>query len=581
MKGKEGNALKRPLNDPVYALPLFGRARVVFQGKELRVCRKGLALLYYLALEGPTSRARLADLLYGHGSALQNLRVELHRLSRALGREVFPKGQDPLSLPSWLKLETLGHGEVLEGLEEVEGLWEWVQEVRTRSEAFPGLPCRQELLRELSSLHPPFLLVLRGRLGAGQRQLAQELARVLGLAFHQSLRPEGLVYLEFPYPQVPLRELLRSKAFLVLSLDPGEEPRFFLELRANYPPERMRVLELSPLPWYEARQGLLAGYGFQQAARAYFLAGGQPEWIPEWLASAGCPQRLLAQLRLQSRWLSEPARVALERLSVALGPIPEQALDALGALPYLEELERKGWLVYGEGYRFAKEAERRLFSYTLPPGRRRELHERAATALALAGRNQEEALHRKALGEGYEGLLDPHLRQAVFGEGRVWEKRGLGRELALLLHENQGVFPSGQGFGLALLEPTDKAHLDFASLEEEAVLELLGEAYAPEDSWGLLLALRGAWGEGHLRLEGSFAHRLLLPPGPFRLRFSGLGVAEFSLRAYRPRSDEGTFRSGKAPVDVWVLAAKKAQEIPEQGEKKGKNQGRSDGNVHP
>ncbi|WP_243089343.1 hypothetical protein [Thermus neutrinimicus] len=572
--------MKRPLNDPVYALPLFGRARVVSQGTELRVSRKGLALLYYLALEGPTSRGRLADLLYGHGSALQNLRVELHRLSQALGREVFPKGQDPLGLPSWLKLETLGHGEVLEGLEDVGGLWEWVQEVRTRYEAVPGLSCRQELLRELSPLRPPFLLVLRGRLGAGQRQLAQELARVLGLAFHQSLRPEGLVYLESPYPQVPLRELLRSKAFLVLSLDPGEEPRFFLELRAHYPPERMRVLELSPLPWLEARQGLLAGYGFQQAARAYFLAGGQPEWIPEWLVSASFPQRLLAQLRLQARWLSEPARVALERLSVAFGPIPEQVLDALGALPYLEELERKGWLVYGEGYGFAKEAERRFFYSALPEGRRRELHERAATALALAGHNQEEALHRKALGEGYEGLLGPRLRQALFGEGRVWERRGLGRELALLVQAGQGVFPLGQGFGLALLEPTDRVHLDFASLEEEAVLELVGEAYAPQDSWGLLLALRGAWGERYIRLEGAFAHRMLLPPGPFRLRFSGLGVAEFSLRAHRIGRGGGRLALDKGLVEVWNLAAKKGEEVPKQGEEKGKDQGGSNGDVY-
>ncbi|WP_279164980.1 hypothetical protein [Thermus scotoductus] len=573
--------MKRALNDPVYALPLCGRARVLYQGKEVRLSRKGLALLYYLALEGPTSRARLADLLYGHGSALQNLRVELHRLGQALGREVFPKGQDPLVLPPWLRLETSGHGEVLEGLEEVGGLEEWVLEVRARHEPAPGLPWRQELLRELASLRPPFLLVLRGRLGAGQRELARELARVLGLAFHQSLRPEGLVYLEFPYPQVPVREILRSKAFLVLSLDPGEDPRFFLELRAHYPPERMRVLELAPLSWLEAREGLLAGYTFQQAAGAYFLAGGQPEWIPEWLACTTSPQRPLAQLRLKARWLSEPARVALERLSVVSGLIPEQVLDALGALPYLEELERKGWLVYQGGYRFAREAERRLFYSILSPGRRHELHERAATALALAGRGQVEAWHRKVLGESYESLLNPHLREALLSGGRVWVKRGLGRELALLTQGGEGAFPLGQGFGLALLEPGEKAHLDFSSLEEEAVLELLGEAYAPEDSWGLLLSVRGAWGEGHLRLEGSFAHRLLLPPGPFHLRFSGVGVAEFTLRAYRPRSGEGTFRSGKAPVDVWVLAAKKAEEVPEQGEKKGKNQGRGEGNVHP
>ncbi|GAA6749820.1 hypothetical protein Thermus77412_02970 [Thermus antranikianii] len=60
-----------------------------------------------------------------------------------------------------------------------------------------------------------------------------------------------------------------------------------------------------------------------------------------------------------------------------------------------------------------------------------------------------------------------------------------------------------------------------------------------------------------------------------------MGVAEFTLRASRLRSDEGTFRTGRDPVDVWVLAAKKAQEVPEQGEEKGKNQGRGDGNVHP
>ncbi|WP_243028060.1 hypothetical protein [Thermus albus] len=573
--------MKRGLNVPVYALPLFGRARVLFRGTELRVSHKGLALLYYLALEGPTSRARLADLLYGHGAGLQNLRVELHRLAQALGREVFPKGQDPLVLPPWLKLETSGHGEILEGLEEVEGLWEWVQEVRTRHEAFPGPTCRQGLLRELSALRPPFLLVLKGRLGAGPRQLAQELARVLGLAFHQNLRPEGLVYLEAPYPQVPLRELLRSKAFLILRLDPGEEPRFFLELRASYPVERMRVLELSPLSWLEARQGLLTEYGFPQAARAYFLAGGQPEWIPEWLASSNLPQRLLAQLRLQARWLSEPARVALEWLSVAPGPIPEQVLDAFAALPYLDELERKGWLVYreGEGYRFAKEAERRFFYSTLPPGRRRELHERAATALALAGCRREEALHRRALGEEYESLLDSPLRQALLGEGKSVGKRVLGRELALLVQGGEGVFPMEQGFGLALLEPGDTAHLDLASWEEEAVLELVGQAYAPQGSWGLLLLVRGVRSEGYIRLEESFTHRILLPPGPIRLKFWGLGVAEFALRAYRVRQ-EGGRALGKGLVEVWNLAAKEGEEVPKQGEKKGEDQGRGDWDVH-
>lgn len=534
--GKAGNGLKRALNAPVYALPLFGRARVLHKGKEVRVPRKGLGLLYYLALEGPTTRERLAQLLYGHAAGLQNLRVELHRLAEALGRPVFPRGQDPLVLPEWVRLETLGHGEALEGLEDVGVLWDWVLEVRARHEASSGVPCRQDLLRELSALRPPFLLVLRGRLGAGQRLLAQGLARVLGLAFHQVLRPEGLVYLEPPYPQVPLKDLLHSKALLVLGLDPGEEPRFFLELRASYPVERMRVVELAPLGWLEAKEGFLAGVAFPEAARAYFMAGGQPEWIPEWLACPGPPQRPLAQLRLRARWLSEPARVALERLSVASGTISEGVLDALGALPYLEELERKGWIVYREGYRFAKEAERRLLYEALTPGRRRELHERAATALTLAGPSLEEVQHRLALGEGVGEFLPPGLREVLSGEALPVGWVGQGPERALLPREGPGVVPSPSGFAAVLLEPGEEAFLELASLEEVLLLEVSGEAYAPPEGLGFLLGLRTGGKEVYVRLSGAFLHRFLVGPGSLHLRFRGPGVAELALRAFQARA---------------------------------------------
>ncbi|WP_337845836.1 hypothetical protein [Thermus sp.] len=66
----------------------------------MRVRRKGLALLYYLALEGPTRRALLADLLWGHGAALQNLRVELHALNRVLGGSS-SRAAIPWSCPRW------------------------------------------------------------------------------------------------------------------------------------------------------------------------------------------------------------------------------------------------------------------------------------------------------------------------------------------------------------------------------------------------------------------------------------------------------------------------------------------------
>ncbi|WP_241374110.1 hypothetical protein [Thermus arciformis] len=535
---------------------------MLFQGKERRLSQKGLALLYFLALEGPTSRARLAELLYGHGAALQNLRVEIHRLAKALGREVFPKGQDPLVLPDWIRLEVMGEGEVLAGLEGVGGLADWVLGVRERYHVPREAAGRGRLLGELSSLRPPFLLVLKGRLGAGQRAFAQALAGVLGLPFHETLRPEGLVYLVPPYPEVPLKDLLRSRALLVLRLDPGEEPRFFLELRAHYPADRLRVLALPLLDWLEAKGGVLAGVPFPEGARAYFHAGGQPEWIPDWLACPQGPKRPLAQLRLQTRLLSEPARLALERLSVAPGRIPEEVLDALEALPYLEELERKGFLVYQEGYRFAAEAERRLLYASLDQGRRHELHERAATALAFSGRLKEEALHRLALGE--------RVGEGFFFRTTGWKGRplGRGRERVLLPRGHGGLSLGEEGFALGLLEWDQEAWLDLEPLEEALVLEVAGEAYSPEGPPGLFLEVRGPKAKGFVRLEGVFRRRFLLAPGPWGLRFLGLGVAEFALRAFLPRPGE---------AEVWELTP---EEVKKEGEDEGKEEGGGQGNVH-
>lgn len=85
-------------NTPFH-LMLWGPARLEHQGHEVKLQRKGLAILYYLALEGPTRREVLADLLWGHSAASQNLRVELYRLSQALsplGFTAFAPGEDPL-----------------------------------------------------------------------------------------------------------------------------------------------------------------------------------------------------------------------------------------------------------------------------------------------------------------------------------------------------------------------------------------------------------------------------------------------------------------------------------------------------
>jgi hypothetical protein len=118
-------------------LKLWGPARLEYQGRELKLQRKGLAILYYLALEGATRREVLADLLWGHSAASQNLRVELHRLSQALaplGYTLFKAGEDPLQLPPFVTLDrTPGPGVPMEGLEEIS------VEFRAWLEGQPGL----------------------------------------------------------------------------------------------------------------------------------------------------------------------------------------------------------------------------------------------------------------------------------------------------------------------------------------------------------------------------------------------------------------------------------------------------------
>jgi DNA-binding SARP family transcriptional activator len=66
-------------------LLLFGRQEVRLNGSELNVpVRKLLGLIAYLALEGSSSRSRLAGLLWSgldEASARRNLRQRLYRLS--------------------------------------------------------------------------------------------------------------------------------------------------------------------------------------------------------------------------------------------------------------------------------------------------------------------------------------------------------------------------------------------------------------------------------------------------------------------------------------------------------------------
>lgn len=397
-------------------LKLWGPARLEYQGRELKLQRKGLAILYYLALEGATRREVLADLLWGHSAASQNLRVELHRLSQALaplGYTLFKAGEDPLQLPPFVSLDrTPSTGAPMEGLEELSVEFRaWLEGQRSQLMAnSSGTVGRERLVQEVASqLTLPSVLILMGRPGSGRTAFAQALAKALGMPFLEGPRGGGkaLHYLRPPYTDVSMERILtdRDGLWVVERSSYGEDPKLILELRSHYPAERTRYITLPPLTWAEARASMLSNLPFAQAARLFLASGGSPGHLRELLAvphtgaEVPLPQRVRAQVQLEARMLSLEARLALERLSVHPGPYSQGLLDALEATPYLDELERRGWLVYAGQWQFSDDASRRVLYLGLQPGRRQQYHRQAALQCAMEEQRMAEAYHRLMAGD--------------------------------------------------------------------------------------------------------------------------------------------------------------------------------------
>ncbi|MDT7918975.1 MAG: transcriptional regulator [Meiothermus sp.] len=397
-------------------LKLWGPARLEYQGRELKLQRKGLAILYYLALEGATRREVLADLLWGHSAASQNLRVELHRLSQALaplGYTLFKAGEDPLQLPPFVTLDrTPSPGAPMEGLEEISVEFRaWLEGQRSQLMAnSTGTVGRERLVQEVAAqIALPAVLILTGRPGSGRTAFAQALAKALGIPFLEGPRGGGkaLHYLRPPYADVSVERILsdRDGLWVVERSSYGEDPRLILELRSHYPAERTRYITLPPLSWAEARASMLSNLPFAQAARLFLASGGSPGHLRELLAvphggtELPLPQRVRAQVQLEARMLSLEARLALERLSVHPGPYGQGLLDALEATPYLDELERRGWLIYAGQWQFADDASRRVLYLGLQPGRRQQYHRQAALQCAMEEQRMAEAYHRLMAGD--------------------------------------------------------------------------------------------------------------------------------------------------------------------------------------
>ncbi len=492
-------------------LPLYGPAGLYVDGGRVAMRAKSLAILYYLALEGPTRRATLASLLWPHGSARQNLRVELHELRsrlRRIGLVAFGPGADPLVLPAGVALDPApSGGGFLEGLEAVsEGFRGWLEAKRAgRDPAGGGLEVEGygqawELAQEVV---PPFLLIVKGSPTASLRSFAARLAREMDLPLIEGGQGGGLAVRYLPYPQsdAQVREVLAGpRSVWVLATAPfGEDHRPLLELRARWPADRARYLVLRPLPWPEAAAGPLAGLPFAQAAAFYLCSGGEATHLRYLLEAAragsrapSLPQQVRAAYQRETRYLSQPARLALERLSVHPGELSQGLVGALGASEHLDELERRGWLRYHGAWSFASEPARRVLYRSLQPGRRARYHGVAADH--FAGRAPV-AHHFHAMAAGREPGRPPTPEGLPEWARLVWRhERGL--EAGFVEPRTRGPSPRnevfygppevrGAGWGVQQNRfyfvqngpPFEKSELVFPAAEEPVMLHLEGRGY--------------------------------------------------------------------------------------------------------
>lgn len=361
----------------------------------MKLRRKGVALLYYLALEGPVRRERMAELLWGHGKALGNLRVEIHRLREQLAPyaiQPFDDHADPLRLRQVSLDPTWRDSVVMEGLDDISpSFQDWLDRQRLRDHgAAPSGP-REALVEELAkSITLPFVLVLSGEPGSGRAELARDLARKLGLPFVEGSGGTAptMNYLvaedqDQVAPQINTGAEAEKRLWVIERSLFGEEPELLLQLRATTPPERMRFVTLDHLRWWETKQLLPKGLPFAQGSALHLASTGNLHYLRELLklydplrptAPLPVPLRMRATYLLEARRLTDPARRALESASICSGPLTSELVSLFGLEPHLDELERTGWLGYDEsGWYFRSEGARRLLEGQLPQGVRSRL----------------------------------------------------------------------------------------------------------------------------------------------------------------------------------------------------------------
>jgi len=385
-------------------LHLYGQARLENRGNPVSLGKKSLAILYYLAIEGPTPRRRLARLLWNHNAALQNLRVELAKIRRALDDPYWARGDDVLVLPARVRLEEDGEGLPLESLENLEVPWDsWLGALRSR--LFAAQP-----YGFLEDLPEPSLLIIEAPTGADVSTLIHRIAAARGLEIRKT-PPQRQRALYLLQREVDIEACLDCGGLLVYVRSHfGEDPKSLLTLRASYPPKRTRYVHYPRLTFEEAKNRA-EHMSFSEQARFFLATGGVERHFAEAVGSGRpYPRSLVASYHLEARRLSHPARSCLERLAIHPGPIGDWLVDAVEAEDHLDELIVRRWLKMSpEGLRFSDPVARRALASGLPQDLKTRLHRRIAQAARNQGEGLAEAYHRISGGLPLEGTSLPKL----------------------------------------------------------------------------------------------------------------------------------------------------------------------------
>lgn len=212
-------------------LTLLGQPQLKLGRTEPTLPRKALALMAYLSLEGPTPRAKLAELLWGseQEGGRSNLRQLLHHIGKtALDRQLASDGKSlglegdyhsdvdgfkqAVAQGRWCKAIELYTGDFLEGLDlgEADGFEEWLHRQR---EELLGLYCHALEQQALQ-------LETRGD-GRGALKLFLELLRRDELQEHYH-RQAMRLYAVLGEREAALRQFARCQ--VVLKQELGLEP---------------------------------------------------------------------------------------------------------------------------------------------------------------------------------------------------------------------------------------------------------------------------------------------------------------------------------------------------------------------